>query len=227
MHEQAADATMHMELARAEKEAEPALHIRERLLRDAVLSLMRDPEAVRDPRHEACEIARKALKVENADLRREIEGLRADLELERTQVATLTDELRAKQATLEAIVADLGRARMDAESAKDALKEALGEVVEAREDTTRLEELGTSLFTYHWDGTIGRPMTWHIAGPWRHFVAHMRGHNFREAIDRATVWAREQREELAKQFNIEEPHAVSPIIAALSRTVGTDEGSEG
>ena len=55
-----------------------------------------------------------------------------------------------------------------------------------RSDSDRLDWLERHLFDSHWDGTIGRPKEWRMAGPYRHTLVKMRGNTLREAIDRAT-----------------------------------------
>lgn len=51
-----------------------------------------------------------------------------------------------------------------------------------------MEALETNVFRRHWDGTIGRPCTWHIQDGWsRRFAAVMRGDSFGEAIDAAVA----------------------------------------
>lgn len=52
-------------------------------------------------------------------------------------------------------------------------------------DTERLDWLHGALFDKHWDGTIGRPCTWRMCGPYRHVLVKMVGNTFREAIDAA------------------------------------------
>lgn len=50
-------------------------------------------------------------------------------------------------------------------------------------DAERLDWLERVVFERHWDGTIGRPCSWSMAGPYRHTLQRMRGNSLREAID--------------------------------------------
>ncbi len=52
-------------------------------------------------------------------------------------------------------------------------------------DAERLDWLERHLFTRCWDGTIGQPCYWQMAGPYRHTLQKMSGNSFREAIDNA------------------------------------------
>ena len=52
-------------------------------------------------------------------------------------------------------------------------------------DAERLDWLESVIFERHWDGTIGRPCYWSMAGPYRHTLQKMRGNTLREAIDKA------------------------------------------
>jgi hypothetical protein len=52
-----------------------------------------------------------------------------------------------------------------------------------RTDAERLEWLDRRLFERKWDGTIGQPCSWYMAGPYRHTLKLMHGDSFREAID--------------------------------------------
>ncbi len=58
-------------------------------------------------------------------------------------------------------------------------------LAEAERDSQRLDWLERHLFEGRWDGTIGRPKSWHMAGPYRHTLQRMRGDALREAIDLA------------------------------------------
>ena len=57
-------------------------------------------------------------------------------------------------------------------------------------DTDRLNWLERHLFEGRWDGTIGRPKSWYMAGPYRHILAAMRGPDLRAAIDAAQAWSK-------------------------------------
>lgn len=52
-------------------------------------------------------------------------------------------------------------------------------------DAERLEWLERWIFERKWDGTIGRPSDWYVAGNYRHIVQRMKGETFRDAIDAA------------------------------------------
>lgn len=52
-------------------------------------------------------------------------------------------------------------------------------------DSERLDWLERVLFDKHWDGTLGRPCTWHMVGSYRYIVRAMRGPTLRDAIDAA------------------------------------------
>ena len=39
------------------------------------------------------------------------------------------------------------------------------------------------MFDRHWDGTIGRPSIWRMAGPYRHDLNKMRGETLLDAIE--------------------------------------------
>ena len=54
-----------------------------------------------------------------------------------------------------------------------------------RKDAERLDWLERHLFEGKWDGTIGRPKSWHMAGPYRHTLKTMHGDTLRKAIDAA------------------------------------------
>ena len=58
-------------------------------------------------------------------------------------------------------------------------------LAEAERDSQRLDWLERHLFEGKWDGTIGRPKSWYMAGPYRHTLQRMRGDALREAIDLA------------------------------------------
>ena len=58
-------------------------------------------------------------------------------------------------------------------------------LAEAERDSQRLDWLERHLFEGKWDGTIGRPKSWHMAGPYRHTLRTMQGDVFRVAIDAA------------------------------------------
>lgn len=55
----------------------------------------------------------------------------------------------------------------------------------ASDDDKRFEWLASYVFDRKWDGTIGRPSYWQMAGPYRHELMKMRGNTLREAIDAA------------------------------------------
>jgi hypothetical protein len=61
------------------------------------------------------------------------------------------------------------------------------ELAEARRDAERLDWIERNLIEGKWDGTIGRPKSWHMVGPYRHTLQAMRGNTLREAIDAATA----------------------------------------
>ena len=77
--------------------------------------------------------------------------------------------------------------RWKAESQKNATEawNVSTEVEALRKDAERLDWLERHLFDGKWDGTIGRPKTWHMAGPYRHTLQKMHGNTLREAIDAA------------------------------------------
>lgn len=58
-------------------------------------------------------------------------------------------------------------------------------VAALRKDAERLDWLERHLFEGKWDGTIGRPKSWHMAGPYRHTLKTMHGDTLRKAIDAA------------------------------------------
>ena len=47
----------------------------------------------------------------------------------------------------------------------------------------KAERFLSMLFESHWDGTIGRPPTWHLRGDFRHILAGMRGETLEAAIE--------------------------------------------
>ena len=51
-----------------------------------------------------------------------------------------------------------------------------------RDRAEKAERFLSMLFESHWDGTIGRPPTWHLRGDFRHILAGMRGDTLGEAI---------------------------------------------
>ena len=54
-----------------------------------------------------------------------------------------------------------------------------------RKDAERLDWIGKHLIEGRWDGTIGRPKSWIMRGPYRHELQKLRGDTLREAIDAA------------------------------------------
>lgn len=62
----------------------------------------------------------------------------------------------------------------------------------AEADAKRLDWLEHHVFEGKWDGTIGRPKSWHMAGPFRHQLAKMRGPTLRDALDSARSAQKEQ-----------------------------------
>jgi hypothetical protein len=56
---------------------------------------------------------------------------------------------------------------------------------EANRDAERLNWMERELFQRKWDGTIGNPCIWQMAGPYRHTMQKMLGSTLREAIDAA------------------------------------------
>ena len=48
-----------------------------------------------------------------------------------------------------------------------------------------LDWLSAQIFERKWDGTLGRPSYWQMAGPYRHALQKMRGETLLEAIDAA------------------------------------------
>jgi len=67
------------------------------------------------------------------------------------------------------------------------------ELAELRKENERLNEvmeyLQTRIFERKWDGTIGRPETWNMAGPFRHELVKWRGPSLVDAIDSAKASA--------------------------------------
>ena len=56
---------------------------------------------------------------------------------------------------------------------------------EKEKDDKRFEWLTSFIFERKWDGTIGRPSDWYIAGNYRHITKRMKGETLRGAIDTA------------------------------------------
>jgi hypothetical protein len=56
---------------------------------------------------------------------------------------------------------------------------------EAAQDAVRLNWIEQHLIEGKWDGTIGRPKSWYMVGPYRHALHKLRGNTLREAIDTA------------------------------------------
>ena len=54
-----------------------------------------------------------------------------------------------------------------------------------RKDAERLDWIERNLIEGKWDGTIGRPKSWRMIGPYRHVLQTLRGNTFREALDAA------------------------------------------
>ena len=54
-----------------------------------------------------------------------------------------------------------------------------------RKDAERLDWIERNLIEGKWDGTIGRPKSWHMIGPYRHTLQQMHGDTLRDAIDAA------------------------------------------
>lgn len=80
-------------------ELHPAASLRKRLLGDVVAQLIDQPSAVRDPRHEACELALSALRTEKADLRARLEAAERVIASAREHMlidATPDDEMPAR-----------------------------------------------------------------------------------------------------------------------------------
>ena len=85
-------------------------------------------------------------------------------------------EYRAlRVAAYDALLARLNEAEARANTAKVAAELHLARVRE-------LESFLSMLFQSHWDGTIGRPPTWHLRGDFRHVLAGMRGETLADAI---------------------------------------------
>ncbi len=59
------------------------------------------------------------------------------------------------------------------------LSTKLTDLQEAKE---ALEWVEKNLLEPHWDGTIGRPRTWQIRGPYRHELIKLRGATLTEAV---------------------------------------------
>ena len=78
-------------------------------------------------------------------------------------------------AAYDALLARLNEAEARANTAKVAAELHLARVRE-------LESFLSMLFQSHWDGTIGRPPTWHLRGDFRHVLAGMRGETLADAI---------------------------------------------
>lgn len=73
----------------------------------------------------------------------------------------------------------------DIESFREKMQLATLLAVAERERDEALNDLlwlEHHVFERHWDGTIGRPSTWHIWSGSRHEVAKMRGETLSEAI---------------------------------------------
>ena len=66
------------------------------------------------------------------------------------------------------------------------------ELAEAREDVRRVDWLEREMFDGYWDGTLGRPKSWHMAGPYKHTLREMSGDSLRAAIDEARASHKEQ-----------------------------------
>ena len=52
-----------------------------------------------------------------------------------------------------------------------------------RDRAEKAERFLSMLFESHWDGTIGRPPTWHLRGDFRHILAGLRGETLEAAIE--------------------------------------------
>jgi hypothetical protein len=57
-------------------------------------------------------------------------------------------------------------------------------------DAARWQWLERHMFEGKWDGTIGRPKSWHMVGSYRHQLQQMRGATLRAAIDSAIAAAK-------------------------------------
>lgn len=75
-------------------------------------------------------------------------------------------------------------ALMAAEAA-DEIESLSSRLADAERDAERLDWIEANLIEGKWDGTIGRPKSWHMVGPYRHELQKLRGDNLREAIDAA------------------------------------------
>lgn len=51
--------------------------------------------------------------------------------------------------------------------------------------------LEAHVFELKWDGTLGRPFTWHMAGPYRHELAKWKGDSLIDALSSLVVERRE------------------------------------
>lgn len=124
---------------------------------------------------------------------------------ERESLAKLQAQSRAEQAERE-----LAEAKADLESMHNSLNgeadarlKAEGELSEAKAayknacaqraainaEAERLREalnwIERHLIEGKWDGTLGRPKSWHMVGPYRHALAKMVGNTLLDAIDAA------------------------------------------
>ena len=65
------------------------------------------------------------------------------------------------------------------------LEDLAGAEKDAERDARRISYLEVHVFDGHWDGTIGRPKSWRMAGPYRHELMKWQGNDLRAAIDAA------------------------------------------
>jgi hypothetical protein len=84
-----------------------------------------------------------------------------------------------------------GIPRSERDRIADQLDEAAVMIEALSKDAERLDYLARTMFEGKWDGTIGRPKAWFMAGPYRHELAKMHGDTFRSAIDAAITRGKE------------------------------------
>jgi len=93
---------------------------------------------------------------------------------------------------IERLTRELAEAQSDRQREHDLRCRLAGELettqellAEAQRDAQRLDWIGRHLIEGKWDGTIGRPKSWVMRGPYRHKLQAMSGNTLREAIDAA------------------------------------------
>lgn len=101
-----------------------------------------------------------------------------------------TDAVTVSRTDLEALcaaaeqVADLEAALQSSRQQIEAITQDRRAIIDQGEaDSARLDWLERELFDRKWDGCLQHESTWHMAGPYRHALAKMRGETLRAAID--------------------------------------------